>query len=103
MALCANNLGLHGLFHYTISSVESRLRACSWTRVASDNRADFSAESVVLLAGGAPVSQAASETGDKPRRPTHSAGASYHHAALKTPKPAGKYGNINIMKQTKGF
>ncbi|XP_072236244.1 leucine-rich repeat-containing protein 49 [Leuresthes tenuis] len=74
---------------------ESRLRACSRTRVASDNRADFSAESVVLLAGGAPVSQAASETGDKPRRPTHSAGASYRHAALKTPKPAGRSAGYN--------
>ncbi|CAG5852157.1 unnamed protein product, partial [Menidia menidia] len=78
-------------------SVESRLRVCSRSRVASDNRSDFPADSAILLAGGAPVSQAASITGDKPTRPTASAGASYRHVTLKIPKN----GNINIIEQTK--
>ncbi|KAM9765872.1 leucine-rich repeat-containing protein 49-like [Menidia menidia] len=74
------------------SNPESRLRVCSRSRVASDNRSDFPADSAILLAGGAPVSQAASITGDKPTRPTASAGASYRHVTLKIPKNGGSAG-----------
>lgn len=105
----ANNLKLcsYSMFNHIILSAENKLHACSQKRVvqtppvpsfASDICTDSSAHNLVLLPGGESSSPAAHRPRDKPRRSTHSAGATYSQHAFKTPTPAGKYGNINIMQ-----
>ncbi|XP_069029946.1 leucine-rich repeat-containing protein 49 isoform X1 [Embiotoca jacksoni] len=80
------------------SHPESRSYACSQKRLVqtplgpcytSDSRAGSPAHNRMLLAGGATVSHAAQAASDKPRRPTHNAGASHCRNTLKIPKPAG--------------
>lgn len=76
--------------------VETGLQACGQTRVASDNCADFSAQNIVQLAGGAPFSHAANEVKVKSSSQSHSVRFTYHHGALKNPKPAGKF-RISVL------
>ncbi|XP_041842902.1 leucine-rich repeat-containing protein 49 isoform X2 [Melanotaenia boesemani] len=87
------NMNITQIIKHTYS--ENGLQACSRTRVASENAADFPPRSAVLLAGGAPVSYAVNEDRDKPRRPTHSAGASCLHSAVKNHRAACGSGKCN--------
>ncbi|XP_047437575.1 leucine-rich repeat-containing protein 49 isoform X2 [Mugil cephalus] len=76
---------------------ENKLHACRQKRVvrtppvpsfASDNCTDSSAHNLVLLLGGESSSHAAHRTRDKPRRSTHSAGASHGQNTFNAAKPA---------------